>query len=169
MTTRTSPFLFLHRLHFHSFLSSLWTESLRFCMWSCGRRCLSIPIVVLFQLPPDWSLSLNLIAAWSQPATVPSATVRTSLTSACSSTLWQCVHSSWQGRRGRSLAMLCFRPWRSSELKLYSCKRWIQRTDCPSTFFKLSILVNGVWSILKWNSFPYTYLWNCIQCPHHGK
>jgi hypothetical protein len=63
-----SSSLFLHHRHFHLFLSSIWTACLCFCMWGCGRRRLSIPIVARFPLPPDWALSLGqLVLLFSEP------------------------------------------------------------------------------------------------------
>jgi hypothetical protein len=101
-------------------------------MWDCGLRCFSTPVVALF-LPPrmgpmsgsfNWSVLRD---TESQPAPATTATPRICLTYARASTLWQWVHSSWQGHHERASALLCFRPWRCSEVKLYSCRCWICR------------------------------------------
>jgi hypothetical protein len=54
--------------------------------------------------------------AGSQLAAATAAIDYTRLTSAHASTLQQWVHSSWQGHCERASALLCFWPWRCSEV-----------------------------------------------------
>jgi hypothetical protein len=112
--------------------------------------------------PMSGSFSCSVLRATGfQPAPATTPMARICLTSVRASTLWQWVHSSWQVRRERGSALLCFRPWRCSEVKLYSCRRWNQRAVCPSRFLKLMSQVSAEWSVRKWKSCPYRYLWEC--------
>jgi hypothetical protein len=85
--------------------------------------CLSIlGVVCLYFLrngPSDFVNKLFVIReAGSQPVAATAAIARTSVTYDRSSTLWQQVHSSRRGRREGLSALLCFRPWQFSEMKL---------------------------------------------------
>jgi hypothetical protein len=60
----------------------------------------------------------------------------------------------------------CFRPWRCSEVKMYSCKRWIQRAVGPCTLLKLMSHVNAEWSVCRWNSLSVEVLMEMFQYPH---
>jgi hypothetical protein len=120
--------------------------------------------------PISGSFSCSILrATGSQLAAATTALACTCFTSARASTLWQWVHSSWHGHLERASALLCFQPCQCLEVKLYSCKRWIQRTVCSSRFLKLVSHVNAEWSVHRWNSCPYRYLMEVFQCPHYGK
>jgi hypothetical protein len=45
------------------------------------------------------------------------------------------------------------------KVKLYSSKRWTLRGDCPSKLLKLMSHVSAMWSVRRWNSCPFRYLW----------
>jgi hypothetical protein len=110
--------------------------------------------------PISWSFSCSLLtAAGSQLAAATAAIPCTCLTSARASNLWRWLYSSWQGPREKASTFLCFRPWRCSEVKFYSCTLWIHRAVCHCRFLKLISQVTTEWSVRRWNSCLYRYLW----------
>jgi hypothetical protein len=92
-----------------------------------------------FYLLQNGPMSVSFSCSFLRSSGTHSAAGRAEITRTCfmstrNSTLWQCVHSSWQGRLERASAFLFFRPWRCSEAKMYSCWRWTERAVCPSMF-----------------------------------
>jgi hypothetical protein len=110
-----------------------------FCMWGYEQQCLSIPGAVRSLFPPEWALrpgrsvvpfSGQLHLSRLQPQwLVPAWRLPASRLCGCGYPLLGKVVAEGYRR--------CFRHWWSSELNLYSCKRWIQRAVCPSRFLKL--------------------------------
>jgi hypothetical protein len=102
-------------------------------------------------------------AARSQPLAAAAATTCIFGPSARCSTFRQWKHSSWHGLLDSASALVCFRPWQYSHVKLYSCRRCALRAVCPSKFLKLSSQLRAEYSVRRWNSCPYRYLWKCTN------
>lgn len=110
---------------------SIWTSI--FCIWGCSWWCLSILDTLQSLLPPEWVLCPDrsvLKATGLQPAAATAAITYTCLMSARDWTLWRWVHSSWHDHPEWALVLLCFRLWLCLEVKLYSCRCWIQCVFC---------------------------------------
>jgi hypothetical protein len=60
-------------------------------------------------------------------------------------TSWKWPHTSRHGLLEGASVLLWFRPWRCSEVKRYSCRRWTQRAVCPSRFLKFMSQVSAEW------------------------
>ena len=65
--------------------------------------------------------------------------------------LRQWKHSSLYDRLERASDLMCLMPWRCSDVKLYSCRRWTHSAVCPSRFRKLSSQVKAEMSVRKSN------------------
>jgi hypothetical protein len=124
-----------------------------FCILDCSQRCLSIVGTVWPLLPQEGAYILVVQLFPTQSFWIPASCSNLYLLDIGPHLDFVADHSSWHGHCERASELLCFQPWQCSEVKLYSCRCWIQWAVCPSKLLNLMSQVNAEWSVCSGNLF----------------